>query len=261
MRKFLLVLLAFYAFSLSGKIIETDHFSEISQYMKPHTLIVLDIDDTLLIPVQTLGSDVWFLHRLRLYQSNGLTPHLALDKALAEWEAVRHLTAVKIVEEGSEKIISDLQKQNYCIMGLTTQGLALATRTIHQLLSLNIDLTRTAPSKEDRYFMNGEGVLYRKGALFTAGSPKGKALFTFLDLIDFHPAQVVFINDKATHLKDVEDEAVARDVPFIGLRYTYSDDRVKNFDKEIADIQWNHSTFGHLLSDQAAAELLNEKKS
>jgi|GEM_PF-5944812 len=51
------------------------------------------------------------------------------EKALAKWEAVRHLTQVKIVEEGTQAIISSLQDKGLKMMALTTQGLALATRT------------------------------------------------------------------------------------------------------------------------------------
>jgi len=47
---------------------------------------------------------------------------------------------------------------------------------------------------------------------------------------------------------------------FIGLRYSYSDQRVANFCKEIAEIQWTHSTFDHLLSDEEASALLNLNK-
>ncbi len=49
--------LFFFSFSLSllcGTIIETDHFADLTQYITPNTLVLVDIDDTLLIPVQTL---------------------------------------------------------------------------------------------------------------------------------------------------------------------------------------------------------------
>jgi hypothetical protein len=239
-----------------GIIIETDRFENIVKYAAPDALILLDIDDTLLIPAQTLGTDVWFLYRIQQNESKGFSKTEAFEKALGEWEAVRHLTQVQIVEEGTEKIIQELQAKPITVMGLTTQGLALATCTARQLGKLDIDLSKTAPSSEDHYFINGHGVLYRKGILFTSGTPKGKALFTLLDLIGYAPKRIVFINDKAKHLKDVEEEAELREVEFIGLRYSYSDQRINNFRPEIADIQWAFSSFDSLLSDQEAEELL-----
>ncbi len=71
---------------LSGAIIETPHFREILDYLKPNTLVVLDIDDTLLIPSQMLGRDVWYVQQLKKHKQT-LSDEDALDRALAEWEA------------------------------------------------------------------------------------------------------------------------------------------------------------------------------
>lgn len=241
-----------------GEIIETQKFQEITHYIDSETLVILDIDDTILIPVQTLGTDVWFISRLEFYLQLEQDDSLALNKALAEWEAVRHLTKVKIVEEGTDEIIRAMQENKIKVMGLTTQGLALATRTALQLQSLSVDLSKTAPSFEDHYFINGHnGVLYRKGILFTAGTSKGDALMKFLDAIEYRPKRIVFINDKKTHLRDVEKSVEIRGIPFIGLRYSYSDERVLDFKKSIADVQWTHSTFDHLLTDEEACSLLD----
>lgn len=251
MKKIFSILLMTAVLPLFSQIIETENFSSIVQYIKPDTLVLLDIDDTLLIPVQTLGSDVWFCHRLNEYKET-LSPIEALDKTIAEWEGIRQLTKVKIVEEGTEKIISDLQNNNIPVMGLTTQGLALATCTVHQLKTLDIDLTKTAPSKEDHYFINKHGNLYREGILFTSGTPKGPALLKLLESMQYFPKRIVFINDKATHLKDVEETAEANGYEFIGLRYSFGDKRVTEYNPEIAEIQWNHSSFAHILSDEEA---------
>ena len=129
----------------ASTIIETPHFSDLRSYADADTLILLDIDDTLLIPTQTLGSDVWFQYQ---YKKNKDLPD-PLDATLAQWEAIRHLSRMKTVEKDTAKIVSDLQRKTYCIMGLTTQGLALATRTVEQLLDNDIDLIKTAPSQDD----------------------------------------------------------------------------------------------------------------
>lgn len=240
--------------SLQGVIVETANFHEILNHIRPNTLVLLDIDDTLMIPEQTLGSDVWFMYQLKNYQQK-YSSEQALDKTLAEWEAIRHLTKMKIVEEGTQEIVKKMQDQQVTVMCLTTQGLALATRTVNQLLALGIDPIVTAPSKEDHYFINGHGVLYRHGVLFTSGTPKGPALAKLLDILDITPEHVVFINDKQTHLRDVEVTLDCRQIPFTGLRYTYSDARVNQFNPEIAKIQWEHSTFGKILSDEEVEKM------
>lgn len=243
---------------LCGEIIETNKFQEIIHYIHPETLVVVDIDDTLLIPSQTLGTDVWFSSRLEHYQQIKKDRLLALDRALADWEAVRHLTNVRIVEEGTDQIIYEMQKNNTALMGLTAQGLALATRTIMQLQSLSIDLSKTAPSSHDYYFMNGRtGALYRQGILFASGTSKGEALVKFFDAIGYSPKCVVFVDDRKSNLEDVKKSVESRGIRFIGLRYSYSDARVAAFCRDIADVQWTHSTLDHLLSDEEASLLLN----
>jgi hypothetical protein len=87
------------------------------------------------------------------------------------------------------------------MMGLTTQALTRAACTSQQLKSLNIDLTKTAPSQEDHYFNMGQSGLDRHGILFTSGSPKGEAVLKFLGHINYRPKQIVFINDKGLILR------------------------------------------------------------
>jgi len=241
---------------LQAEIVETVKFQTIQKYSTPKTLVILDIDDTLLLPVQTLGTDVWFQYRVKQNEAKE-EKSVAFEKALAEWEAIRHLTKVKIVEQGTEKIIQEMQKKKFVMIGLTTQGLALATRTVQQLQSLQIDLSQTAPTKNDIVFTIGKhSVLFRHGILFTSGTDKGEALFKLLGMVGFLPEKIVFINDKATHLQDVEKTCVARGIPFVGLRYSIGDKRVASFRKDVADYQWKHSTFERILSDEEALSAL-----
>ena len=253
---FIYISLALFA-HLHAEIIEVGHFQEITEYLDSETLVILDIDDTLLVPIQTLGTDPWFLSRLEYHWHITNDRSRALDKALAEWEAVRHLTDVKLVEAKTDEIIDNMQRNNIVVMGLTTQGLSLSDRTPVQLQSLSINLSKSAPSSQDCYFINGaRGVLYHHGILFTSGTSKGEALLQLLDLIDYHPKKIVFINDKKTHLQDVEKSATSRNINFVGLRYSYSDERVANFSPEIADAQWKYSSFDHLLSDEEALDFM-----
>ena len=50
-------------------------------------------------------------------------------------------------------------------------------------------------------------------------------------------------------------EAEKRGVEFIGLRYAYSDEKKARFSPEIADIQFTHSSFNKILSDEEAKQI------
>ncbi|MCB1149869.1 MAG: DUF2608 domain-containing protein [Chlamydiia bacterium] len=188
----------------------------------------------------------------------GKEPHEALEMALSEWMAVQNISKMKLVEPSAAEIVRSLQEAGYTVMGLTTRGLGQSTRTNEQLKTVGIDLSRTAPANEDIFFMNGRGVLFRGGTLFTANTHKGKALFTFLDEAGYKPQRILFINDKRSHILPIEEWADQRGVPFIGLRYGFLDEKVKNLNLEITEIQWEH--FGHILSDAEAQKIGEERK-
>lgn len=243
--------------SMQAEIIETKHFKEISSQVVPDTLVIVDIDDTLLVPHQMLGCDEWFKYRINKYQKEGMNASDALERTLAESEAVRHLTKMEIVEPGTEKIIQSLQEKGYCVMGLTLQGLALATRTSQQLQANGFNLSKNAICKQDNHFLvHGHSMLLRNGILFTSGTSKGEALSILLDKIDVHPKRIVLIDDRASNLEDVEKMAKKRGVEFIGLRYGYSDARKATFRPDVTEVQFTNSTFNHILSDEEALTLI-----
>ena len=240
--------------SIGAKIIEIKHFSESIPYLTKDTIFILDIDDTLLVPKQMLGSDMWFEDRIK--QQKGLSSTEAFEKTLNEWEGIRHFTQMQIVEPGVQKIIEELQKKEHLIIGLSTQSLTLSKVTFKQLINNQIDLRVTAP-QESYYFQNkNKGVLYVNGILFTSGTSKGKALFQLLEKTKQRFKRIVFMNDKTSHLADIEQEAEKNHVEFIGLRYGYSDFRKKSFDSRMAHIQLNQSGFTRILSDEEAKALL-----
>ncbi|MFQ5729533.1 MAG: DUF2608 domain-containing protein [Waddliaceae bacterium] len=253
-----LFFIVFTAFTLQGEIIETKRMNELHQYLEPGMLVVFDIDNTLIEPVQELGTDQWFGDRIKRYESYNMPFQAAKKKALREWQAVQYITDVKLVEKGIDEIVSALQKDGVPIIGLTTRGMEMCIRAVDQLESVNIDLEKTAPTKEERYFFNGEGVVYTRGVLFTSNTPKGIALRKFLASIDYHPKSILFVNDKLSHIKPLEEMCREDGIKFVGLRYGYLDEKAKNVRHHIAEVQWQH--FGKILSDQAAEKILNERQ-
>lgn len=238
--------------SIHATVIEIQYFNECVAHLTKDTLFLVDIDDTLLVPKQMLGSDAWFEDRIKQQMMLGLSPTEALKKTLNEWEGIRHFTEMQLVEPGIEKTIQDLQKKAYVIMGLSTQSFTLSQVTSQQLSNQQINLKITAPC-QNCYFQNeNTGVLFTHGILFTSGTSKGNALFQLLEVIGKKYNRIVFINDKASHLADVEEAARKKTVEFIGLRYGYSDFRKKAFDSKISTIQLEHSKFTHILSDAEA---------
>jgi hypothetical protein len=102
--------------------------------------------------------------------------------------------------------------------------------------------------------MNHHGVLFHRGILFTSGTHKGMAMAKFLSQIGHMPKSIVFINDKRQNIEEVEVIAEKYGVPFIGLRYGYVDEKVNNFNEDVANLQFQH--FGRIISDEEAERSL-----
>lgn len=253
MKKVFLFLVLFTA-TLRGEIIEIHSLDEVDPYIYSGQLIVFDIDNTLMYPKQQLGSHRWFLSRLAHYENNECEPQFALEKALDEWTAIQSFTEVRMVEPFTSSIVRDLQEQGRTVMGMTTRGLSMARFTLEQLGSLKIHLDITAPTSREHFFYDRQGVLFRNGILFTAGTHKGRALFHFLDEIRYHPLSVLYIDDEYSHLEEVEKICQERQIDFIGLRYGHLDEQDMHFSKELTDMQLQH--FGKLISDEEAEDLL-----
>lgn len=241
---------------LHAEIIETQNITELRSHITQDTLVIFDIDNTIMAPVQQLGSDQWFHHRMDTHRATGKNKRDSLELALAEWMSVQNVTKMRLVEPECEQLIHSLQEEGYTVMGLTTRGLGLSTRTVYQLQSLNVTLAATAPVDHDIFFENGQGVLFRQGILFTAGSHKGKALDKFLQTTGIQPKRIVFINDKEDHLTPVDQFCQHAGIPFTGLRYGYLDEWVAGFRKDITAVQFVH--FGHILSDEEAEVMAKE---
>jgi len=239
---------------LTTEIREIRTITELKRHLEPDALLLFDLDNTIMEAAQTLGSDQWFTYRQKHYEKLNYSFPEALENALAEWMAIQNLTQVQIVEKEVIDLIHEFQQEGRALMGLTTRGLGMALRTVEQLKTLSIDLSKTAPFQEEKLLITERGVLFRQGILFTAGTDKGNAfLLLFKDQL---PQKVLFINDKASHLKEVEKACNEAQIPFIGLRYGFLDEKVQNFSPEIAAIQWEH--FGRILGDEEAVKMLRD---
>ena len=249
-----LSLFVLFLLQLSAEIFETSEIASLETTVTPHTFVILDIDNTLIEPVQTLGTDQWFYSQMFTYERLGLSKKESLDRTVKEWSAIQNITRVQLVEPNAFEVIDRIQKNGVTVIGLTARGLNLVYCTDDQLNSVGIDLARNAPTQDEIFFQNGRGVLFSGGILYCAGTHKGNALFKFLAQIAHTPSSVLFIDDKISGLHEVELACENHHIPFIGLRYSRTDHKVKNFSRSLAEIQFKN--FGYLMTDTEAQALL-----
>ncbi len=250
-RLFGIVVCALFCFCCSAEIVQIKKIDECMQYVQPDTLLIFDLDNTVMETAQTFGGDQWLAYQIQQAKNQGFVGDEAFLPIFAEWVTVQHRTNVQAVEPTTAALIEQLQKSGYTVLALTTRGLETAACTIDQLSSIGVDFSRSAPAEQELQFEPVRAALYRKGILFSSGTNKAALLFRFLGLINSHPQKILIVDDKEGHVKDLEKSCQANGVSFTGLRYGFLDEKINNFSPTLADRE-RELFFGRLVSDEEA---------
>lgn len=208
---------------------EIHRIKEVAQYIcNKHTLIVFDIDNTLLMPHTDLGSDQWFTHLMQQRMSSGMDRKTALLHVLPLYFHVHLNIDLTPTEPSISDELAALAKQCDHIICLTARSQELVQRTIDQLTHHNIQFT--IPGTANSKLSLDHPCSYDNGILFCSANDKGAVLRTFLQHIGYTPEAIIFVDDKESCINSVERAAHHMNIPFIGLRYAGCDHRVKAFD-------------------------------
>src|SRR5688572_16340760 len=73
----------------SARVVEINKMADITAHVTEQTWVVFDLDNTVMEPVQTLGSDQWFDHMVKTLGN--------LDKAVEVWSRVQSETLMQPV--------------------------------------------------------------------------------------------------------------------------------------------------------------------
>ena len=218
---------------LPDHIIESNSIDTITNYIQPDehtkdTLVVFDIDNTLIAPTGDLGGDAWFSFMFNEYLKRGYSVHDAVEQIHPAYVAIQETIVFKTVEPDTASFIKTLEK-DVSVMALTARSFRLIDHTIELLENLDIRFT---PLADDLHILESNGIRpahYQHGIIFSGNNDKGKMLVTFFDKFNYHPKKVIFIDDKLNYLISVDRALSARNIPFVGIRYSAMDQRVKEF--------------------------------
>jgi len=220
-----------------SQIQECSSIAELKKYAKEDTLVIFDLDNTLIRPKQMLGSDEWFRYYLEKKTSEYNDRKRALNDAINTWQAIQTISPMCCLESCTNDLVKDLQKIGTPLMVLTTRDHAFFRGTVNQLRSLDFDFTKTAPVKGFYRIDEMPDVAYEDGILYSDGYHKGRSLLHFFKQSSFWPKKVIFIDDKlswVTQLDVLESEGIE----YLGLRYAGADKYVSNFDPGVAEHQF-----------------------
>jgi hypothetical protein len=199
-------------------IIESKKLADVLNYVDSDTLVMFDVDNTLIEPKTTLGGVPWFDYMMDKFQKQGLSEPEAIEKVYTAWMELQYIISVKPVEEQTPLVIKQLHERKVKTMGLTARGFMLAEKTDEQLASVGISLADDTIFQEEIIFTQHTG--FYKGVLsIQSHTDKGEWVTTFLERINYSPKKVVFVDDLHKFVVQVESAFIRKNVPFTGIRY------------------------------------------
>jgi hypothetical protein len=204
-----------------------DVLKVLSEPYNGRTLLVLDIDDTLLTSPTFFGSDAWYEWQKTLSpQSPGYVPCkfdvIAMNfeagtQVPTQADAVAAMNAIpldKIMVTSRSPMyrggtIRELKKAGYALPASLQPGLAGA---IYEY--------QPDPNQP------GVTISYHQGVLMVAGQNKGLALIDLMQHMQITYDRVVLVDDGEKNIIDVRDAMAAAGIEYRGVRYTRIDKSV-----------------------------------
>ncbi|MCB0404153.1 MAG: DUF2608 domain-containing protein [Bdellovibrionales bacterium] len=237
-----------------GAIHRTDVMLEPVGAIDGDSVLVVDLDNTVIESAQMLGSAQWFEYLFAGLKKSGLSAGEAYQQAIQQWVQIQDATDVRPVEVSTPDFLRGIQAMGIRVMALSARPPQVSQRTLEQLANVGIDFTRPSIFVKDLPMQfKRASALYKQGVLFADRLDKGGVLAAFFDRIQFRPKRVVYVDDKLANVESVSRAMKKIGVAFEGYRYGAADIRVKTFDPQVADLQLRY--FGKILSDDAATQI------
>lgn len=253
-----LVLLVFLSSNAFAVIIEGQRMREVSPFVDSDTLVVFDIDNTLIQPNQSLGSDQWFRHVHKSYIDKGVPQDVALTKVLGFWKEINTVSQVSPVEYETPSFVRKIQERGIATIVLTSRGTDVTDITDRQLNDVKLDFTHASPYGDLDHLIE-KGLRYRKGILYVSGQDKGKSLIKLFRYLRLAPKKVLFIDDLQKNVQSVETALTKSQITITNIRYGAADEKVNFFNPNITLVEWGiFKKYGVLIGDPEAIKILTK---
>jgi FMN phosphatase YigB (HAD superfamily) len=211
-------------------LIETKSIEDVLKYVKPNALVVFDIDNTIAAPSGEIGTDQYSSYLIEKYLKEGMSYQAALDKVLPLLFQIQDYVKLYPLEKETLKVLDYLRAKKIPTVALTSRSIQIAQRTIDQLAEAGIVLQAPLSFARELSFAVDVPALYKDNIIFCAKNDKGKALMNLLKQFNYSPDCIIYVDDRISHIFSVEKECLNNHIRYIGIRYGYCDERVKNFD-------------------------------
>lgn len=258
-----------------------EHLYEEMNAYDENTLVVFDVDDTLMTPKDMI------LRPQGRELRKGIISTLSREKQKLFQEKKDLITSsvllqreVQLVESFTPHLISLIQQKGLKVIGLTALsggklGLipSMEDWRISELNALGYDF-RGAFDQEVAFVelknlpsikvyvdevLNTAPPSYKDGVIFSGITPKGIVLKEFFQLIGWMPKHVVFVDDHLSFLESVEENMHALGIECIAYHYSAAENLPGAFEHNVGRYQLEYVlNTGIWLSDSKALEVFKE---
>lgn len=251
--------------NFQSKIITTNTIQDVSKFADKNTLIIFDIDLTLLREAlkDKMETNHFFnsgLYRLVdkfvleynskklisiMKQNNPTLSNKKINSDLREkvnqhmvkiWQLIEPKISYIPMEKGIPELMEELHAKKIKTMAFTAREWKMHTSTLNDLNNANINidantiyegkiLVKPENGKYGYGYKNGIISLIR-GKKFTKATQKGRVLRNFFKKINFTPKKVIFIDNRMDNVQDVFKYLKHKNIPTLGIWYKY-----QNYDK------------------------------
>ncbi|MCH2176326.1 MAG: DUF2608 domain-containing protein [Lentisphaeria bacterium] len=212
--------------------------------MSPKTLVVFDIDDTLLTADQFMGSDKWYDWQTKpvIKDENQklIPPELRYNKPAIYGmvDMMFELGTMSLTQEDAADIINTIDEQHDVLL-LTARSPTSRGATMRELKANGIRFNQNQVADGPKVWkfeyqdrISGKNkvrsVSYIQNVFMVQGADKGKALFDLLGQKQEKYDTVILVDDKDYNLENMKYACAKHQKSFIGFHYT-------NIDKTITD--------------------------
>lgn len=244
-----------------GAVVEIKNLSEaFAGALRKGTLVVFDIDNTILQTTQTLGSVQWADWYERELKAQGLPADEANRISSGKWVQINRSSGAELVEQVTPNIIANLQARGFQVLALTARPTSILLQTLRDLPRFGIHFGRSWPSA--RFNSPFPGAAYSGGILFVGQTnSKGAVLKEFLRQNSLRPSAIRFVDDKRKYVDSLEQAFEGSGIFYVGYRYGGADYRVAHFDARLAKFaQAYFDRTGIVLSDTRARQLMQAQQ-
>ncbi len=259
----LLILITMFVSSIAttngvlAEILEVNHVGQLSSILKntsPDALIIFDVDEVLVYPENVVqlqvAADFWEDTMENIEKRMGKEKRNAMHATML-LQSTWALTDPEI-----PMLIQALQSKKNTVLALTAfwVGKMGEIESVEhwrsdQLRHYGIDFSINAIVKNMHFEINNNHLatrnpenlpVYHEGIIFTNRHQKGEVISAFLKQINFTPKEIVFIDDRMSHIKDLENYCSSKNIPYVGIHDNRIFNKHHHFNEKLGKFQFEY---------------------